>query len=112
MQDIHKKWFTTRTLEEEKQEQAMRANKGKDRWTMIDFPSLVPLIKVLEFGARKYSRDNWKNGFDHDELLDSLLRHTIALVRGETHDKESGLHHIGHILANAMFYSFHFYHDT
>lgn len=43
------KWFTTRSLHETEQEKAMRANQGKDRWTMIDFPSLVPLIKVLEF---------------------------------------------------------------
>ena len=36
-----------------------------------------------------------------------MFRHWMALCDGESLDKESGLPHIGHIMCNAMFYSYH-----
>ena len=41
-------------------------------------------------------------------ILDSMMRHQIALMAGEEIDQESGKPHIGHIMANAMFYSYHY----
>ena len=41
-------------------------------------------------------------------ILDSMMRHQIALMAGEEIDPESGKPHIGHIMANAMFYSYHY----
>lgn len=86
---------------------SLRFNKGKSRWSLIHYASIEPLVKVLEFGAEKYSRDNWKTGLDPKEILDSLSRHLFSLIDGEEYDKESGEHHIGHILANSMFYYYH-----
>lgn len=43
---------------------------------------------------------------DFDQIMDSLLRH-ISALQTEPYDRESSIHHIGHILANAMFYSYH-----
>lgn len=87
------------------QKKAMRFNSGKPRWSLVDFNALVPLVRVLEFGADKYAPDNWKLGLDRREILDSMMRHIAALADGEANDPESGLPHIGHILCNAMFYS-------
>lgn len=89
------------------QTQSLRYNEGKLRPTLIDYPSLTPLLEVLEYGAKKYAIDNWKNPMELKSILDSLLRHTHALASGETHDEESNLQHIGHIMANAMFFSYH-----
>lgn len=86
--------------------QATRHNKGKLEWSLLHYKSLEPLIKVLMFGANKYSRDNWKLGQDPKKVLESLQRHVAALMDGETNDSESGLPHIGHVMANAMFYSY------
>ena len=117
-------------------EEALRYNEDKPQWSMLDFDSFESTVRVLEYGAHKYSifedekgnkikgidisvedskklklissgRDNWKKGFNFLKLLESLARHLFALMRGETHDKESGLPHIGHLICNAMFYSYH-----
>jgi hypothetical protein len=85
---------------------ALRYNSGKAKWGLISFPAIEPLVRVLEFGATKYAPDNWKLGFKQKELLECLQRHLIALFEGEELDKESGLPHIGHVMCNAMFYSY------
>lgn len=84
-------------------EQALRYNENKRKWSMVDFESLEGMVKVLENGALKYNRDNWKKGMPVTEVIESLLRHTFTLLKGEENDKESGLSHISHIQCNAMF---------
>jgi len=91
---------------------ALRYNGGKPDYTLIDYASLEPLVRVLEFGANKYSRNNWRKGWDKENILASLQRHVGELIDAVNNgdkelDKETQLHQIGHILANAMFYSYH-----
>jgi len=88
-----------------KQELADRFNDGKLQWSMVDFKALEDMVRVLEFGAKKYSRDNWKKGLKTTEVVDSLLRHIYAYLNGEDIDPESGINHTGHIMCNAMFLS-------
>lgn len=83
---------------------AIRYNTGKPRWSLVHFKSLIPLVRSLEFGARKYDPENWKKGLNKKELLESIQRHLAAMFDGEEIDKESGISHIGHIQCNAMFY--------
>lgn len=84
-------------------DQAMRFNDGKPQYSLIDLQALEQCARVLEFGAKKYARNNWKKGLPITQILDSLLRHVAALASGELIDPESGLPHIGHIQCNAMF---------
>jgi hypothetical protein len=84
----------------------MRFNEGKERWSLVDFESLKPMVKVLEFGAQKYDDHNWKKGLKTTEVAESLIRHLTAYLNGEDNDKETGLPHTGHILCNAMFLSY------
>lgn len=90
----------------DKKEKADRYNEGKPKWSLIHFGSLVPMIEVLENGAKKYSAENWKKGLDKKEILESLMRHLASLMDGEDRDKESGSLHIAHIMVNAMFYTY------
>jgi len=92
----------------EQSEKSIRENEGKPRWSLMHYESMIPMIRVLEFGANKYSRDNWKIGLDLKEVLESMQRHLAALMDGEEFDKESGIHHMGHIQCNAMFYNYHY----
>lgn len=89
------------------EEKGDRYNEGKPKWSLVHFGSLVPMIRVLEFGAEKYSPDNWKKGLDLKEILESMQRHLAALMDGEEFDSESGISHMGHIQCNAMFYNYH-----
>lgn len=86
---------------------ADRFNEGKTQWGLIHFGSLTPMVKVLEFGAKKYSPDNWKNQMDKTKILESSMRHLAALIDGEILDPESGLPHAAHIQCNMMFFNFH-----
>lgn len=85
---------------------ADRFNEGKVRWGLVDFQSLEPMVKVLEFGATKYDDHNWKKGLPTVEICESLIRHLTSYLAGEDIDPESGLSHIGHIQCNAMFLAY------
>jgi hypothetical protein len=87
-------------------EQADRFNEGKPQWSQVNFKALEPMVRVLEYGAQKYSRDNWKKGLPTLDVCDSLMRHLVAYMEGEDIDSESGLEHIGHMQCNLMFLSY------
>lgn len=90
-------------LNKENPPQALRYNQGKLQWSLIDYKSLEGLVRVLEMGAQKYSRDNWKLGMPTSQVCESLMRHLFAFMSGEIYDKESGCSHMSHVLCNAMF---------
>ena len=83
--------------------EALRHNTGKPKLSMVALDCLEDCARVLEYGATKYEKNNWRQGFPVSGLLDSLLRHISELQKGNKVDDESGLSHIGHIQANAMF---------
>jgi len=85
----------------------LRYNKWKPKWSLVDFESLLPMVRVLEFWAEKYSPDNWKKWLDKTEILESAMRHLTAMLDGEEIDKESTLPHVWHLMCNCLFYSFY-----
>jgi len=82
-----------------------RFNTDKLKWGLVPQSSLVPMVRVLEFGAKKYGNYNWQKGLSIIEICESLKRHLDAFMEGEDNDSESGLSHIGHIQCNALFLS-------
>lgn len=92
------------------QPQAMRFNEGKRQWSLVDFECLEDMVRVLEFGAKKYDRDNWKKGLPMRAQCESMARHLFALMGGEINDPETGLPHWAHIQCNAMFMAHTFKH--
>lgn len=116
---------------------AKRNNKGKRKWSLVDFKALEPMIQVLEYGRDKYSEfknpetgevfegkdlsqdqreqwervydaaDNWKKGFNGFENMESAIRHLVEYMSGTKDDDESGLPHLGHLMCCIMFEIYH-----
>ena len=85
--------------------QGDRYNNGKPKWSLVPQSSLLPMVRVLEFGATKYEPFNWTKGLSITEICESLKRHLDAFMEGEDIDSDSRLSHIGHIQCNALFLS-------
>lgn len=79
---------------------------GKTDWTLLPWKSLEKVVEVMDYGQRKYARDNWKE-FATDDARNryaaALMRHFVAWQDGEKADPESGLLHLAHLACNAVF---------
>lgn len=82
---------------------AARYNAGKPPLSMVESSLIEEVAKVLDFGSRKYSRNNWRKGLKFNSVIDSILRHLLAFKDGQDLDPESGLSHLGHIGCNLQF---------
>lgn len=85
-----------------------RHNKGKPNMTkaMLMPKAMEALVAILEAGEQEYgpAKDKGWMDYDPEEVLDSLARHVIALVNGQTHDPKSGHPHAVSIVFNAAAY--------
>ena len=77
---------------------------GKPDYSLVPPNALDDVVKVLTIGAKKYARHNWKK-LDHsdDRYFAAAQRHMWALMKDETHDPETGIHHAAHAIACMMF---------
>jgi hypothetical protein len=77
----------------------------KRRWDLLPWDALEEIVKVLEFGAKKYGERNWEQGIPkwHERLPAAALRHTIAILKGEWEDPESNLPHAAHLGCCVLF---------
>ena len=59
----------------------IKDNTNKPQLSMLDPDFLEDMAKVMMFGAKKYSRNNWKLGLEHSAIVDAILRHTMKILR-------------------------------
>lgn len=76
--------------------EAVKYDAGKPSYDLIPAQALEELAKVYTLGAQKYARRNWEKGMNWCRIYGAIMRHAWAWMRGETHDTESGLHHMAH----------------
>lgn len=91
----------TMTAEEEEVLRGMmegrKFDSGKADYTLVPWDALEQIVKVLEFGAKKYARENWRHVPDaRRRYLAASVRHLAAYMNGEAKDTETGLSHIAH----------------
>jgi hypothetical protein len=78
-------------------EVGMKHDSGKLDYTLVPWDGLEDVVKVLEFGANKYSRDNWRKVENAEaRYMAAAFRHLVAHNFGEVNDPESGLPHLAH----------------
>lgn len=81
----------------------IKHDSGKPRMELLDPYAMGQVSLVLTKGADKYSAYNWTNGIAYGRMLGAALRHIFAYIGGEDLDKETGLPHIAHAMAELMF---------
>jgi len=94
--DIIKAW--------EVKQEGLKLDQGKLRYTLLPFKAITEVVKVLEFGAKKYKKDNWQKVDNaRERYLDAAFRHLISYVEGEVMDSESKLPHLAHAVCCLLF---------
>ena len=84
----------------------IKFDQDKLRWGLVPWKEMEDVVKVLMGGASKYSDDNWMK-VDIERYRDAILRHELAYQGGEIMDKDSGIHHLAHVVCNALFIMWH-----
>lgn len=77
--------------------------KQKPEWGLLPWDSLPEVVKVMEYGARKYSREGWRAIPNAEqEYANACQRHLARYWQGEPLDLETGIHHLAHVAADAL----------
>lgn len=53
---------------------------------------------IYLYGCKKYDENNWRKGMEWGKIFAAFCRHSGQWFNGESYDKESGMHHLGHAL--------------
>lgn len=92
-------------------EAGVKYDDHKPRFSMLfDFGrALIAIVRVSEYGARKYpERKNWQKLDDgEDRYLSAALRHLAAMSEGEEFDSESKISHFAHFSWNSLAALYH-----
>lgn len=83
--------------------EARKDDSEKPKMGLISSIALDALAKVLTHGAKKYSPNNWRNGFVHSRPYDAMQRHLVAYNKGEDIDADSGFPHLWCAFCELMF---------
>lgn len=84
--------------------EGVKYDSEKPRFDLTPPLAWLELAKVLTFGAKKYSPNNWKKIENIEERYTAAaLRHIQAFMSGEIEDEESGLHHLAHAMCCLSF---------
>jgi hypothetical protein len=77
---------------------------GKPEWDLMPWDSLEDVVKVLDFGAKKYEPDNWKRvPYASVRYIAAAFRHLIARAIGKKIDSETKLPHVAHAICCLLF---------
>ena len=83
-------------------ERSLRYNNGKPDFSLLPMSTLTEVVRVLEYGASKYERNNWLKPTSWDISFACLMRHMSAWQAGEDDDPESGRSHLAHAACNIL----------
>ena len=87
-----------------KTEQGVKYDSGKLEYSLIPKGVLTPIIRVLQQGCQKYSKDNWQRVDNPKErYYNALQRHIGQWWEGEKYDTETGENHLAHAACCLMF---------
>lgn len=74
----------------------MKKDYGKLPWHLLPGDSVEEIVKVLDFGAKKYAPRGWEAGMDWSRIFSALMRHMWAWWFKRGTDPDTGLSHLAH----------------
>jgi hypothetical protein len=77
-------------------ERGGKQSKAVAAFHLLDAPTMIRLGKVLQYGASRYGRDNWRK-IPCEDHLNHALAHIFAAFAGDTQDD-----HLGHAFCRLM----------
>lgn len=94
-------------------DKGIKYDQDKPLVALIPASALEAEARVWTFGMQKYAAFNWTKGLSYMRILSAILRHTMAIMRGEDVDAESGQLHAAHVrCCAAMLIEFTMTHRT
>jgi hypothetical protein len=75
-------------------------NETGDICIFLQSDLLKDMVRARQFGAKKYTRDNWKQGFQYHRSLNAALRHILEYMEGTHLDAETNLSHLAHAMCS------------
>ena len=82
----------------------LKHDAGKLQWSLMPFGALQEVVKVLEFGSKKYAPNNWQYVDNAEERYwNAAVRHLIAYKTESDTDSETGLSHLAHATCCLLF---------
>lgn len=83
-------------------EKFIKFDDDKIKPRLLQTRAIQEVLKLTNFGAKKYGENNWRLADDPNRYLDALGRHLFQYYSGEHIDEESGMNHLVHIAWNAL----------
>jgi len=85
----------------------MKPRTGKPPLALLPRPGLEVAAAGMEHGAGKYWPRNYRdcNPDEAGTYIHAILRHANAMAHGEFIDEESGVPHVGLLIAGAMIFA-------
>jgi hypothetical protein len=84
--------------------EGQKFDNDKPKYSLLVWDFILEIVKVMGFGAKKYSKDNWQLvSSARERYFDAAMRHLLAWKSGELKDKETSLSHLAHCACCLMF---------
>lgn len=85
-------------------EEGRKDDQEKPDWSLLPLATVERVVEVLDHGARKYSRENWRLVPELERrYYAAVLRHLRAWQGGQRLDPDSGLPHLAHAMCSLVF---------
>lgn len=79
-------------------------DQSKLNWALLPLDQIEQVVKVLHYGAQKYSAGNWKNVQNgYERYLAASMRHLVADRQGELLDNDTKIYHLAHSICCQLF---------
>lgn len=82
-----------------------KCDAGKLRWDLFPFDAAEGTVRVLMYGAKKYTDHQYRmgRGIGCVRAVAAAVRHIVAWLAHEDTDADSGLHHLDHAICELLF---------